>query len=218
MNVYDICERILGLTKGRPIEFLSASQMNMLERLDYKGLLQSNAQEEAVTCIRHFAHVRDSLLQQYPFVCARKSVAMSLMSDSLAGWKYTYQLPTDCLRPIQFISMLSGTPTELSRSKYEIIGRSVGADYNDLTLRYTSKMTDVNDWDYTFTTCFCFNMASEISLAVTGTPNASQLFSNQFQSAIQEGYRVGSIDEANGKVLDVNSLWTGYSMNYGAYV
>lgn len=211
MSVFKMCERALGLIKGRTLEDLTQTQRDMLEVLDYEGLQREHAQEEAVTCVRHFEQVRDGLLQQYPFVFAKKSAPLAMLSDKAVGWNFSFQMPSDCLRPLQFISR----GRELSKSKYEIMGRTVHTNARDVYLRYTAKITDTDMWDQVFVNCFCFSLASEIAFAVTGAPNASQGVAQQLQMALAEGYRVGSIDEVPGMMLDIDmyDAWNGYNYN-----
>lgn len=213
MSIFRICERAIGMMRGNRL-ILSSSQMKMLEELDYEGLANDHAQEEAVTCARHFDQVRKSLLQQYPFVCARKSAALAQKTDKLPGWRYTYVMPTDCLRPLQFIC----NGTEITKSKYEIAGRDLGTNAPDVILRYTRDLPDTDDWDNSLDTCFCLSLASEVSLAVMGTPNATEGLTQRFQFAIQEAYRTNSIDEAQGMSIDAEARWGTYSTNYHGHV
>lgn len=214
MSVFLVCERTLGLVKGRPLQDLSSTQRQQLEALNYEGLLNSNAQEEAVTCVRHFAQVRNTLLQLYPFVCAKRHVALAPLDTVHTGWKNSYSLPSDCLRPLQFVSHGS----MLSKSKYELFKDSIATDASDVFLRYTSKLEDTEDWDSVFTNCFCLSLAAEICVAVTGAIQAPQSYIQQFQLAIQEGYRIGMIDEVPGQNLDCENNFNTYNINRVALV
>lgn len=40
---------------------------------------------------------RDLTLRDFPWACARKSAALSLQSQTVPGWQYTYNYPNDCL-------------------------------------------------------------------------------------------------------------------------
>ena len=87
MPVFMICERALGLIRGKRLE-LTGAEKNRLEALDYEGLLGASVQEEAVSCVRHFAGVRDRLLSLYPWVFARKTAAPAQLAGTPPpGWQ-----------------------------------------------------------------------------------------------------------------------------------
>ena len=76
MSVFMLCERAVGLIKGKRL-ILGSGERSMLDALNYEGLTGANAQQEAVACARHFASVRDGLFGTYPWIFARRSVALS---------------------------------------------------------------------------------------------------------------------------------------------
>jgi hypothetical protein len=189
MSVFMLCERALGLVRGSRLSDLETSQRTMLEALNYEGLANSHAQEEAVTCVRHFAAVRDGLFHTYPWVFARKATLLTSAATPLYGWIYAYNLPTDCVKLLQLVLPHRTTP------KYEQIGSVVACDYSSVSARYTARITDTDQWPMLYQDAFCVKLAGEISFAVRGVDGAPiQWLIQQFQTTISEGYRTGIID------------------------
>lgn len=188
MSVFMICERTIGLLRGKRL-ILSSSQRQLLERLDYSGLADSMAQDEAVSCARHFESVRDRLLQSHPWVCARASTSPALLSEPRKNWPYSYTLPNDCIK----ILSLTTEDGPVTVEKWEQFGNTVSCIYRVAELRYTRRLTDTNDWSPLFESAFCFSLASEIAASVTGEPGAFQMMEQGAQLRIQEAIRVEEI-------------------------
>ncbi|MDR1377767.1 MAG: hypothetical protein LBJ36_01755 [Synergistaceae bacterium] len=192
MSVFTLCERAIGLVRGKRLE-LTTGETAALESLNYSSLISSGAQEEAVTCCRHFAAVRDSLFHTYPWVFAMKAVAISTLTTAavLRGWKHGYNLPTDCLMPLRV--MLGHKAT----SPYEQVGNVLLCDRNDGTLRYIRSVPTTegtNSWPPLFQDAFCARLAGEIAVAVTGTGELAEYLMSQYNLAISEAHRQKVID------------------------
>lgn len=203
MSVFMLCERAIGLVRGNRLA-LSSSERSMLEALDYEGLAAARAQDEAVTCARHFAFVRDRLLRLHPWTFARKTAALARLVAPLPGWGAAYSLPTDCLR---LLALVSGEQTLVH---YETLGRTVLCNHGSVHARYTARVTDTSLWDPTFADAFCASLAGEAVAAITGEVNAIQMMEQRAQLAIQDAYRTGAISCA-GELPLQQSAWMDYS-------
>ena len=213
MSVFMICERALGLLRGKRL-ILSAQEQSLLETLNYVGLTACNAQEEAITCARHFAFVRDRLLQLHPWVFARKTVALATYTTPVSGWGYAYSLPTDCLTVLGLIET-HGTLTH-----WEQMGRIVLCNHPKIQVRYTARIEDTTLWTPSFTSAFCASLASEMGAAITGeTENAIALqqqaqlllsLEQRSQLALDEAHRNGDIRMA-GELPLRRATWLDYS-------
>lgn len=192
MSVFMICERTIGLLRGNRL-VLSSSQREKLEALDYEGLVSMISQDEAVSCARHFASVRDRLLQTYPWVCARAQTMPALLSQSQTGWEYTYAVPNDC---IKILSLTVQKNTNIHREtveQWEQWGNTICSHYPIPELRYTKRLTNTDEWSPLFESAFCFSLAAEIAASVTGAPTAFQTMEQGAQLRIEEAKRVGEI-------------------------
>lgn len=200
-----LCERAIGLVRGNRLT-LSGSERSMLEALNYEGLAAARAQDEAVTCARHFAFVRDRLLRLHPWTFARKTAALARLVAPLPGWGAAYSLPADCLR---LLALVSGEGQK-TLVHYETLGRTVLCNHSPVHARYTARVTDTNQWDPAFADAFCASLAGEAVAAITGEVNAIQMMEQRAQLAIQDAYRTGAISCA-GELPLQQSPWLDYS-------
>ncbi|GHV34469.1 hypothetical protein FACS1894187_05080 [Synergistales bacterium] len=184
MSVFLLCERALSLIRAKRLD---PALTAMVEALNYQGLINANAQEEAVTCVRHFAPVRDSLFALYPWVFARRSAALSA-GGAVAGWRYAYALPNDCVK-VHTVIQGRGTAPE-----YERLGSTIATDASGVTVRYTAVITDANAWAAEFRDCFAARLAHEIAFAAIGQVEAASGALQLFQFLLSEAYRTGAID------------------------
>lgn len=191
MSVFMVCEKTLGLLRGNRL-ILTDSQKEMLENLDYDGLAYSVAQDEALSCARHFASVRDRLLQTDPWVCARATVMPAMLEEHNRDWPFTYALPNDC---IKILSLVRGGGHRSPRTieRWEQFGKTVSCLYPVAELRYTRRLTNTDDWSPLFESTFCFSLAAEISASVTGEAPLYQNMEQGAQLRRQEAIRVGEI-------------------------
>jgi hypothetical protein len=188
LTVFRICERVVGLVRGRRLE-LTTGQRAQLEALDYDGLVSGNAQDEAVTCVRHFEFVRDSLLQAYPWVFARRSASLAELTLTVSGWRHMFALPPDCARLLGVVHKGRELPL------WEVVGQTVGTHLAPVETRYTAKVAAVASWPSLFVDAFTSRLAVEVVTAVQGSGSGAQGYEQQAQTAISEAYRLRVIDE-----------------------
>ena len=205
MSVFLLCERAIGLVRGNRL-VLSGSERSMLESLNYEGLAAARAQDEAVTCARHFAFVRDRLLRLHPWTFARKTAAPARLAAPIPGWAAAYALPADCLR---LLALVSGKDQK-ALVHYETLGRTVLCNHSPVHARYTARVTDTSQWDPAFADAFCASLAGEAVAAITGEVNAIQMMEQRAQLAIQDAYRTGAISPVTGLPLQEDG-WLDYS-------
>jgi hypothetical protein len=192
MSVFMLCERALSLIRGKRLE-LTGADRSRLEALDYDGLVSGGAQEEAISCVRYFAGVRDELLSLYPWVFARKSAAPAQLGvNPLPGWEYAFSLPADCLK---VLAVTWNGRRSLFRY-YEIVGRTMGANVSPLHIMYTARITDTNLWDGAFSDAFCALLAGEMGASVMGEPQLIGMMEQRAALHIANARAAGLIAEA----------------------
>ena len=212
MSVFLQCERALGLIRGNRLTSLSAAERAMLEALDYEGLAAAHAQDEAVRCALHFGPVRDRLLRLHPWVFARRSAAPArLASSGIAGWKYAFAVPPDCLKALCLIGespVRAGGLNVLTH--WEVVDGRALCNHDPVVLRYTARITDTGKWDPAFADAFCAALAGELAAAVTGQASNIQMLEQRALLAVQDGYRTGAIRAESGLPVQMGA-WLDYS-------
>lgn len=191
MSVFMVCERAIGLIRGNRL-ILTPAQRDLLEALDYEGIVASKPdKEEVVSCVLHFADVRDSLLRKEAWVFARKTAMLAQRDTSVEGWPYSYSRPNDCLRILALIRR--GFHGDRIVEKWEETGDVVSCLYPVTEMRYTGIVSDTDDWDPLFREAFCYSLAAAIVGAVTGEPALYQNMEQGAQLRIEEARRCGAI-------------------------
>ena len=221
MSVFLLCEQAIGLIRGKRL-ILSSQERELLEALNYEGLTAAHAQDEACVCALHFEQVRDRLLELYSWIFARMTETPALISESVPGWKYTFQLPSDCLKVLAVIahdkrlcesnppvskltSPLSGGTREffeifysdyqenVELTEYETAGGQLYANREVVYIRYTGRITDISKWTPVFKDAFIIKLAAEIAMAVSGDLNIVNALNQKLQIVIQEAIALGAI-------------------------
>ncbi len=203
MSVFMMCERAIGLIRGNRL-ILSSPQRSMLEALNYDGLLSDRAQEEAITCARHFVQVRDRLLSAHPWRFARRWAPLARLTQPAPGWDFAFALPVDCLRLLGLVS----ERTVLVH--WEVVGSQVLCSHDPVYARYTASVGDTSRWDPSFADAFCAALASEMVAAVAGEVQAASMLEKRSQLAIQEAHLSGAIVPVRELPLE-SCGWLDYS-------
>jgi hypothetical protein len=207
-TVFMLCERALAHLRANRLS-LSTAETSLLEALNCDGLIAAHAQEEAVSCARHFAEVRDQLLQAYPWVFARKSAKPARLTDPIPGWRFAFGLPGDCLK---LLTVLEGPPPPEDGYKrhggtgyaalphWEIVGNALLCNHNPVQIRYTARITDTAQWTQCpdFEAAFCAALAGAMAAAVTGEMSAFQLMDAKVNAAVARALKNGSILRESG--------------------
>jgi hypothetical protein len=210
LSVFMLCERALGLVDGTALNELDAAQRALLEELNYEGLQNKHAQKEALACVRHFAGIRDGLLETYPWVFARKTAELAELAEPIKGWRFSYALPADCVRLLQLIwrrrtiALWEETGGSISSVK------AVGCEYRPVTARYTAKIIDTERWPALFAEALCLKLAASIAVAVNKDFGGISMLLQQHAGVIAEAYRVGILDEG-GQIEEDLYRWDRYS-------
>lgn len=186
---------------------LSPADAAKLDALDYQGLAAAKAPQEAVVCALHFGAVRDSLLEAYPWVFAAKFAALAELAAPIGGWAHSYALPADCARVLEAFSGGRSLPD------YEITGGALSCAYTDIFARYTGRDAAMSLWPSCFRDALCSRLASEIAGAVTGNFEIARGLREVSLAAVQEGYRLGMIDERPARSMDLYR-WDRYFNDY----
>ena len=168
---------------------LTQNQFDLLEDLDYEGLVNDHAQEEAVTCALHFETVRDTLFE-YPWAFSLRAAALSNKSVGVGGYRFLYQMPEDCVNVYKIVLPRGSAPD------YIRIDDSIACDFDDVTLYYGIIVEDVEVWPPLFREAFIARLAATVSVAMAGLTNLSSMASQLFINAIEDAYRSGAINNS----------------------
>lgn len=129
--------------------------------------------QEAMYCSRFYGLVRQASLRQFPWNFAAVVEELAQLAEDPGDWEYAYQLPAGCLR---VLGLVEAVP-------FEVRGRRVVTDSETCTLRYTSDIEDVNQWDPLFADAVAYRLAAELAMPITGKPALAQAMGQQADQA-----------------------------------
>ena len=189
----EICARAVGLLRG----------------ID-KGVVtipDTRYQNEISSALRIFASVRDKLLSSYAWVFARKTATPAMLSDSVPGWRYSFVLPSDCLKVINVIAKdkrsiydhekqcgyMPEYAENVEITDYETASNELYANHEVVYVRYTSRIEDTSKWAAEFVEAFCVRLAIEIAMNTMIEANVLKFLEQRYEIIIQEAQQSGAI-------------------------
>jgi hypothetical protein len=122
--------------------------------------LDTEASTEAKACRRFYDICRDTVLRDFNWPFATKSVALGLVGeDPTTEWQYSYRYPSDC---IKLRRIFSGTRTDTNSS-----GRLIYTDEQNAVIEYTEKVTDPTHYPPDFILAQSYRLAFMIAPRVS---------------------------------------------------
>ncbi len=164
----------------------------------------NEASAEAKACNQFYEHVRDMLLQGYPWRFAGKTVSLAeLTNDKPGAWNYAYQRPTDCLK-VRYIrseySTLDPKPGVIEDltpygHPYEIEGTTIYCNLSPAFLRYTFRLTDPTRFSPLFIEALACHLAVRLAMPMTRDPKVRA-----------DVYQLGQAMLASAMAADANEV------------
>lgn len=142
-----------------------------------KDNIQSVAEgtPEARACKQFYDHVRDMMLQTYPWRWAGKTASLAEVANDKPAWKYAYRLPTDCLK-VRWIAtayssdVITAPKTDDFGIAYEIEGDTLYTDVSPALLHYTYRLTDPTKFSALFVEALGWHLSVRLAMPLTRDP------------------------------------------------
>jgi hypothetical protein len=139
------------------------------DRFDITSLDEATPEAEQVNLV--YDEVRDMVLRSHPWKFAKKFfVPAYLTGTPPADWGYMYTYPSDCVRMLRIVNPLGGGKPPI---RFEIGLNSSGnkvilTNESEITIEYTSRVTDPNMYDSQFITGMAYRLAQYLAIPITG--------------------------------------------------
>lgn len=162
----------------------------------------SEGSTEARACNQFYTHVRDMLLQSYPWRFAGKTDALAeVVNDKPGRWAHAYRQPIDCLkvrwvRPRYSIDdpVAVSLQDEIA-APYDIDGSIIYANLSPAYLRYTERLTDPTKYPPLFVEALGWHLAVRLAMPLTRDPKVR---ADAFQLAMRM--------QSDAAVIDANEV------------
>lgn len=121
-------------------------------------------------CRRMWDFVRDGLLRQKDWNFALDRATLSrLQVDPPFGYNAAYQLPSTCLRVVEWNGQEAGTGEAQFDIESKMLLCNVEGDEDTprAELRFIRRVDNVNDWDASFNEAFSYKLAAAIAPAIS---------------------------------------------------
>lgn len=146
--------------------------------------------EEAAQCKIHYDHVRRSLLRQYPWNFARRTVKLALLNETQPGWDYVYAYPAECIAVRYVFDESNAKTREEHVSDFEIAATSGNqkAVLTDVELAYCEYIYNVNNVEMfpeEFIEALAHSLAASMAMALTGSASIQQTQFQLYQDCIE---------------------------------
>lgn len=155
-----------------------------------RPLVSINDESEAArACKRVFAPLLRSLLREYSWPFAMRTVALAPSSSAVPGWTYVYAMPTDALN---ILAITGGDcdpwldPARYDRRGFRLIGTLIACHESPAYAWYTADVTDPVDGDALFADALAWRLAAELALALKAEPNLHQVAMQNWQMALSK--------------------------------
>lgn len=152
--------------------------------------------KESRICKTFFAPIRDVVLEDVDWNFARKRQALALQAVTApTNWLYSYALPDDCIAVRSIVVPGVRISSSAGRIPYEIQGRSILTDQEDLEIIYTYRCTDMSIWPPQAVSALAWALVPELAMGLViktdaaqqGRAAYNQVVSEAVASSLQQG-------------------------------
>ena len=161
---------------------------------DTEAVIQS-----AKFCNILFDQALEEVLRMHKWNNAMKRVQLTRLTDVPAfKWKYTYLLPSDCIR---VINLYDNTNAYDDQTSWVVEGKNILTDYDKAYLSYVSKPQDVSTLNSFVTQCVIQNLAIKLSVPMQLDEQLQNNLIQEFTATILP--QAKSIDAQENKWWDM---------------
>lgn len=143
--------------------------------------------EPARACKRVFAPLLRSMLREYAWPFALRTVALAPSSSAVPGWSHVYAMPTDALNILAITAADADpwtAPARYDRRGFRLIGRLIACHESPAHAWYTADVADPVEADALFSDALAWRLAAELALALKAEPTLHRVAMEQAQMTL----------------------------------
>jgi hypothetical protein len=123
--------------------------------------------EEARQCKLHYALTRDTMLQAYPWLFARKMQVLAEVTNTWGErWQHTFTRPSDCLKPIRIVPEID-IADDNNGIAYSVGEGLIYCDISPAKLEFTMRFEDPTRFPPLFQDALSWALATKIAMPLT---------------------------------------------------
>lgn len=149
-----------------------------------------SAEPTVASVKRVFDSVKDEVLVEHDWGCARAREELTELTNDSTEWSYKYQMPADpyCLAPRNF----DGYEDE----GFETSGRSLYCNVEDAVLVFTRRIKNPLEYTPHVVRCITYRLAEVLAIQITKNTKLSDALNVKYQRQLQ---RAKSIESRTGR-------------------
>lgn len=166
-------------------------------------------------------------LSDFPWLFARKSVSLPLLSATSPEWDYVYRYPSDCLRALYLLPeggtgdgwdaslslgdvpvMTSGRRRIRFRIGSDDVGRVILTNEESAILVYTADISDPLQFPYLFVDALAWRLAFEVGMALTAEPGLQDRAEQKYRQVMGEAMEHSFNESEEGREPDSEFMRT----------
>ena len=145
--------------------------------------------KNARLCNSRYTQVRDALFRTHPWNCLQKRIELALNTSAPTwGFKYSYNLPADCLRLLRILDY---------DTNYKVEGRKVLSNSETMKILYVSRVTDPNEYDELLRETISASLGADIAFGVTSNNQTAKNMYELFKDKLRDARFVDSTEGQN---------------------
>lgn len=167
---------------------------------------------EAELCTLFYEPTLRELLAEHTWNFAVKLRQLTASTtDPTFGWNYSYPLPADCIRPLEFRSDSSEYGDRII-NEWKIVGRNIYTNTGNAYLMYISYETDPNQMTPLFIRALYTKLASKLAYPMTEDKNLVVSLENELNQVIMpEARRVNGFEGHSFPMVDSEWIEASYT-------
>lgn len=172
---------------------------------------------EAKLCKQFYDHVRDTVLQAYPWRFAGKTAALAEITNTKdKRWLYAYKRPVDCLKILRvndeamadYLPYADGAVA--GGHPYDVEGTTLFCDLSPAYLAYTERLEDPTKYPPLFVEALSWHLAVRLAMPLTRDPKvraeAYQLAMRmQNEAAVNDANEVRETSDHAAEMIEARS-------------
>lgn len=149
------------------VDIVNMALGHLGDRANVSAISPSDGSAQADTAARVYAHIRDWLLEKFPWKFALRRTTLAERSDiTMGSWDHAYAEPNNCLRIVNILPY--GYSTDDAGVEYDTETDESGqglilTDAQDATCRYIHRETDPGKFSPGFTEAFSWFLAASLA-------------------------------------------------------
>ena len=158
----------------------------------------------ANACQDFYPELRDSALRSHTWNFAMTRVELALDATApLYGYAYSYSLPTDCLKIVEY----NGSTTGFGR-RYKKEGAHILTNDTQVFIQYITRITNPDLWDAMFYQYLATHLASKLCSAIPkDTKKADALLKTAMEILLPTAMSVDSQEEPVQPIRSRALIW-----------